>query len=82
MSGFYNSDKLKNIQKKEESETLLREKIKRKHFGDEANPGSSGVYSGANSIYSSNQLDQEMTDECEEGEEEPAGKAEIKIRSR
>ena len=39
MSGFYNSEKLKKIEKRDEIDTILREKVKRKHFGDEANPG-------------------------------------------
>lgn len=65
MSGFYNSDKLKNIQQKEESETLLREKIKRKHFGDEANQfgvlGQGG--SGSQEMQSHHTQDSEMNDE-------------------
>lgn len=38
MSGFYNSDKLKNLEQRDENENKLLEKVKRKHFGDSANP--------------------------------------------
>lgn len=79
MSGFYTSDKLKRIEKKEQTETILREKVKRKHFGDDANPGSYPEF--GSSEMSSNQQDQDMQDDDENGGYE-IKKAEIKIRSR
>ena len=75
MNGFYTSEKLKRIEKKEQTESILREKVKRKHFGDDANPNNQ-----SHNPSDSTDQDHDMEDEENGGYE--TKKAQIKVRSR